>query len=93
MTLQELFSEPAKWARGYYARDARGGATDHDSPYAVCWCLLGGIRKCYPKQTIQKANELHAVTMKRYQKGVADFNDDVRTTFDEVRGVLAEANL
>lgn len=46
-TVYELFQSPHRWTRGAFARDERGGDVEVDSKRAVCWCVIGAIRKIY----------------------------------------------
>lgn len=43
---RELISDPAKWTRGAYARDAEGRElTNPKNERAVCWCAAGAVRR------------------------------------------------
>lgn len=43
--VRALIADPAHWTKGVYARAANGRETLHDSEDAVCWCLVGAIKK------------------------------------------------
>lgn len=43
--LEEIFSEESAWIKGTYARDSLGDAVYHGDEDAVCFCLVGAIRK------------------------------------------------
>lgn len=45
LALDELLSDPARWAKKYYAYNAEGMQCDADDPEAVCWCLDGAVFK------------------------------------------------
>lgn len=40
---RELISDPARWTRGYMARNKSGDAVSEKSPGAVCWCSIGAM--------------------------------------------------
>ncbi len=48
MTLAELFDSPARKTSAVLARNAEDLPVDPLSESAVCWCILGGLRRCYP---------------------------------------------
>jgi hypothetical protein len=44
--VRELLSDPARWTRRAYAKDANGGTfLQANDPEAVCWCLAGACHK------------------------------------------------
>ncbi len=47
MTLQELFADESRWTKGQFAKTKTGIQTSAFDPNAVCWCLAGGVAKCY----------------------------------------------
>ena len=42
---RETLSDPARWTKGVFARDSEGHSCSPCTPFAVCWCLFGAIRK------------------------------------------------
>lgn len=48
MLINKLLSDPRRWTIGTDARQADKTPTDANDPAAVCWCLAGAVRKCYP---------------------------------------------
>lgn len=66
-TVKQLLSDPKKWTKEYYALNIDGEFTDSNSSQAVCWCLIGAIRKVYDKENYfimmakvrEKLGELH----------------------------------
>lgn len=105
MKLTELFTGPEKWTKEAAARDARGSdATFSDAPGAVCWCLMGGVTKCYPTITPQERNRvsdkirnaallLYPVLMERCNLSLVSFNDHPSTTFEHIRAVVEKAGV
>lgn len=49
MKLHELLTDESKWTQHVLARDIEGVPTPCMGEYAVCWCLYGAIRVCYPE--------------------------------------------
>lgn len=47
MKVRELFNNKDKWTKGLYARDKDGFSVDPEGSNAVCFCLVGALRKCY----------------------------------------------
>ena len=47
MKLQELFSDESKWTQKTFARDENKADVHLHDSQAKCWCLLGGVYKCY----------------------------------------------
>lgn len=43
--LRELLADPKRFTTGAFARDAQGAPVGPNDEKAVCWCLLGAIRK------------------------------------------------
>lgn len=44
-SLKDLFSNPKKWGKGSFAKNASNTPRKVSDPDAVCWCLMGGIAK------------------------------------------------
>ena len=51
MNVEELLSSPERWTQGTMARSAGGGRVSPHSGYAVAWCLVGAIKRCYTDPT------------------------------------------
>ena len=51
MKVRELLSDKSKWTQGTFARDKDGFEVNSRSRYAVCWCLMGAVNKCYEDVT------------------------------------------
>jgi hypothetical protein len=46
-----LITDPAKWTRGTFARDANGETVAPRDTAAVCWCSIGALNKCRAAET------------------------------------------
>ena len=46
-TVRELIDSSEKWTRGTDARDKLGYSCMFEEAVAVCWCLRGGLQRCY----------------------------------------------
>lgn len=55
MKVHELLSDESKWTKGVYARGADGRPLATSDPDATCFCLLGGLRICYPNLDERRA--------------------------------------
>jgi hypothetical protein len=108
-SLCELFSDAKRWTKGSGARDDEGNPTYSGSPKATCFCLYGGvnylgsnniefsrystvvklstaIQTLYPKRACRDAlHDPYAI--------VINFNDDERTTFEDIRKVEEHARV
>lgn len=100
MKMYELLDKPEKWTQGFIARDESSNPTAPLDDYAVCWCLLGALDKCYPRhylevRKINKTTEcrLSEAIRKKYSKSLVQFNDNPNTTFDQVRSILLELDI
>lgn len=97
MKVKELLSSPEKWTQGTYARDALGGRPvpplDED---AVCFCLIGAVRKCYPiisdqcpvlaKITLELCTNLKMAV-------ITDWNDYPDRTFEQVKQLVDKLDI
>jgi hypothetical protein len=93
-----LFSEPARWTQGAWARDADGMnlVRAHDSR-ATCWCLVGAVRKVRgPGMSAAEGQAIRAIRRvlcptRQEEQTPAEWNDDSLRTVDEVRSVAIQA--
>ncbi len=98
MNLRQLFDSPSKWTKGAPARNEFGVLVFHDSPNAVCWCLAGGLNKCF----VGRANDLAFIALRQAARElfpqrqtetsdlmvVAQINDHPDTTFEDVIAII-----
>ena len=47
MKMHELFATPGTWTQNASAKNRHGQRTGATSDDAHCWCLTGGLTKCY----------------------------------------------
>ena len=91
----DLLSDPKRWTKDTYARREDGEPVCSRSPRAVSWCIAGAITKCYPDAEYPR---MHSIIFNILQKrnvelGIGGFNDDPRTTHDQVVALLKEAGI
>lgn len=86
---RELLSDEKRWTKEYYARDAAGEGVNPSSKRAVCWCLVGAMRKSPIGKLHQEVglDLIHSVV----DGHIAGFNDDPNTTHADVLRVLDAA--
>jgi hypothetical protein len=96
--LQQLFTSPSRWTKKYFGKDSLGYSTNPDHRDAVRFCLLGGVRRCYPV-TAQSAirKKLTTAINKLYPKrdawNLTMFNDDRSTRFADILRVIKKARV
>lgn len=54
MKVKELLADPARWTKASFSRDKWGCPIHPRDEQAICWCIVGGIEKCYPNFEEQK---------------------------------------
>lgn len=93
MKVKELLADESKWTQGVYARAANGRPTlvDHN---AVCWCLDGAIRHCYPAayDDVVLRQKLSAYFVP-LGTNIIRWNDDPARTFEEVQALVHELDI
>lgn len=96
MKIKELLTDESRWCKGHVARNKYGEKEDIESEQAVCWCLSGAIGKCYPyKDRNAISLKIRDAIVKHlgYVLGTIAFNDDKKTTFEDVRKVIELADV
>lgn len=88
--IKELFSDSSKWTQGEYAKDAKGNMVWVDSPKAVCWCLEGAVRHCYPPS---KWCETYAKLHNELGGWASVWNDNNKRTFEEVKALVEKLDV
>lgn len=89
MTLQQLFSRDGTWTQGALARDANGEKCYPADPEAVCWCLVGAVLRidfCGQSERLRKLESIIVCY-------VNDWNDAPARTIEDVRALVAKANV
>lgn len=95
MKVKDLLSSREKWTQDDAAKSKSGRGVHPNSRYAVSWCLMGAIVKCYlHSQRKEQENKLRTILEKRgMNPSVVCFNDDLLRTFQEIREVVELADI
>lgn len=95
----DILIDESKWTKGKSARGNDGYPRLSLDEDAVCWCLLGAMRKAKgapcgvrADRLIHEINAMGGWPITRYN-GVAHFNDHEDTTFAMVQRVIKELDL
>lgn len=89
MKAYELLSSPAKWTKGYFARNNEGRRCGWSSDKASCWCMLGAINRAYHANGADtKFTIINREVIKRGYRNIAEFNDADTTTYEDVIKIL-----
>lgn len=96
MKIKDLLSDESKWIKRNNAQDKDGNVVYIDSDDACKFCLFGAVRRCYrthyeQEQVADIINDI--VVDNNLSKNFIKFNDDPRTTFEDIRKVLEEADV
>jgi len=91
MKISELLLKPERWTQKYYARDRQGLPVPATSENAICWCLHGAIRRCYPNTENMVYSKVAAKTTEQYNCGPIAFNDNA--TYEEVISLVKEMDI
>jgi hypothetical protein len=93
------------WCQESPAKDAHGKKLEAFDPEAVQWCALGAIQKVYPAwqwpETMDRVlgalcvSEKALACMTNTDKACSlmEWNDDPRTTFQEIKSILLSADI
>lgn len=101
MKVQDLLTDPTKWARQGYAFAGDGRHVIPTDPEATCWCLAGAVRRCY------RSNKAHQVLRRVASKlklglfrslsnpdsTIANWNDAPEREFADVQALVKELNI
>jgi hypothetical protein len=105
MKAHELLSSQETWCQESPAKDAQGNKVQAFDPKAVKWCALGAIQKTYPPPQWEEIMDRLLRALSVSEKGIAqltksdkacslmEWNDDQAYSFEEIRGVLFEADV
>ena len=91
--VRDLLSDPARWTKGWFAKDSSENPCVPTSKDAVCWCALGAMRKQlgYVEDDLfmEITRDLEAILKKQgYNHSLATFNDDPATTHNQMMKLL-----
>jgi len=85
-----LLAKPENWNQGGYFKD--------NNPETNCWCIFGAVSRgagmCEPDGPSTADVFLVGAIPKTYdynETGVIEFNDDPRTTFEDIHALLDRA--
>jgi hypothetical protein len=92
MKTYELLDSPEKWTKEVLARDSKGNSTHPDSPEAVCWCVKGALRKCYPNYDDWRVAYDRLREAKNFGS-IVSWQDDPETTYEEIIEALKLADV
>ena len=84
----ELLADPKHWTKDAIAKDQNGNRVSSLSNDAVSFCLLGACFRCNCE-----IEYLISIIRARGFSSLAAFNDDSRTTYEDILSVLEEAGL
>jgi len=90
MKLQELFTDPTTWCQRDFAQTSTGISIGPSNPEATCWCLAGGIMKCYPTE---EYGIIRNTLSRRIGGPLLDWNDAPERTFEEVKALVEELDI
>jgi hypothetical protein len=105
MKAYELLSSPEAWCRESSGKDPHGKKLQAFDPRAVKWCALGAIQKVYPPLQWGEMMDRLLRALSVSERGLAqmtksdkacclmEWNDDRRTTFQEVKDALLSADI
>lgn len=95
MKVKDILDRPERWTKGAAAKNEKGQTVDVNAPCAACFCLTGAVEFCY-RTPDSKAKALRAIKDALFQLfkqlDPVMFNDDPKTTFEQVRKVVLWAD-
>jgi hypothetical protein len=90
MKVQELLTDESKWCQEALALDKNNNIVWSRSDEAVCWCLQGGIDRCYPGDNRDIFEKIKKATG---GIPVDRWNDNPERKFSDVRNLVVELNI
>jgi len=96
-TLQQFFSRPSRWTKGVTARDHNGNPCEADSKHAAALCLSAAVHHIYgeteeiPRRLLEIINE--DLDHTQAFETLADWNDEEKRTFKDIRALITKADL
>ena len=105
MKARELLHSPEVWCQEAPAQDQYGNKLQAFDPRAVKWCALTAIQKTYEPAQWSKAMDRLLRALSVSEAGLAqmtkadkacclmEWNDDYRSSFEEIRGILLEVDI
>ncbi len=91
MKVKELLNEPSKWTKGTWARNEKGEPVYESDCHAVCWCLIGAIRKCYGSEETEEI--LKKVRSALKVQSISDWQDRPERNFYEIQKLAVDLDI
>ncbi len=91
MKVQELLDKPEKWTQNAYARDEIRRSVHYEDPFAVCFCLIGAVRKCYP--IILEREAIEAEIDSELKCWGFNWNDAPERTFEDIKNLVEKLDI
>lgn len=97
MKVYELFQQPGiNWIQNDLSLDGKGHEVFYNDPSACCFCLIGGISKCY-QSTTSTYSRMWKRSFDHVKKigyeSVAEWNDDPKRTKEDVVALCKELDI
>lgn len=105
-TLQELYSIPSRWTKGYFARDSEGHPLSYyRDEKATCYCLTGGVMYLHGDGTpeywrvtnlidkyLEDSGEYYRLSLKGHSTCIAIWND-YEATIEKIQQLVKELDI
>jgi hypothetical protein len=96
-TLQDLFSDPSRWAKGGYAFATEGIRKFKVWPFdkrAECFCLTGGFGRVYGDGTMMEQDKVRDKIFAELKgRSMVSWNDDPCRTFADIQALVKKLNV
>lgn len=94
MKLKEFFSTRNKWTKNAYARNQEGKPVPLSNSNAVKFCILGGIKVCYPLEQQEKiAAKIRDYIDPNGHTSIVEWQDVPKRRFKEVKKLLKDLDI
>lgn len=90
MKIKELLSDPSKWTQQFYAKNHFDRSVKSNSTDAVCWCLQGAVKKCYPPENHQL---IYDKIIAEVGLEICGWNDNSTRTFEDVKKLVEKLDI
>ena len=86
-TLQEMFQDGNRWVKGKIRK------VDYHN-ISIAWCLEGAVQEVYTdNKIIQIKDKIKEYLVTKGFVGIVSFNDDDRTTIEDIRTCAKALNI
>jgi hypothetical protein len=93
MKVYQLLGNAKSWVKGYFGRNEEGDCVNPHSYQAVCWCVVGAIRKCYLDPYNSVLVKLAEHLKQQGWESIPEWNDSETTKHEDVIKVLKELDI